>query len=117
MGETGQLAATGPAAAVLDPPAGPPNLDVPQPAPSAVREDLPSERLHRLADRAAARDGVRAVPGAFRELETPSGSHRTRAQDKGHYPAERDAGRLPDRSPTPVSFPITSEARPAYLRH
>src|SRR5664279_3546139 len=70
VGETWQLEATDPAASVVDPPAAPPNLDIPRPAPSAVREDLPSERLRRLADRAAAAlvlpvpvvDPVRALP-------------------------------------------------------
>src|SRR5664279_3212260 len=71
VGETWQLEATDPAAAVLDPPAAPPNLDVPQPAPSAVREDLPSERLRRLADRAAAAL-VLPVPAVDAERELPA---------------------------------------------
>ena len=54
MGETGQLAATGPAAAVLDPPAAPPGRDVSESAPVAAPQVLPSEQLRRLADRAAA---------------------------------------------------------------
>ena len=54
MGEDSTVSTADPAVPVIDPPAASPNLDVPQPAPSAVREDLPSERLRRLADRAAA---------------------------------------------------------------
>src|SRR5664279_2132825 len=71
VGETWQLEATDPAAAVLDPPAAPPNLDIPQPAPSAVREDLPSERLRRLADRAAAALAL-PVPAVDHEQELPA---------------------------------------------
>ena len=54
MGESGPVHAAEPAVAVTGPPAASPGRAVPQPAPSAVREDLPSERLRRLADRAAA---------------------------------------------------------------
>ena len=60
MGETGQLAATGPAAAMADPPAASPGRDVPESAPVAAPQVpagpqvLRSERLQRLAERAAA---------------------------------------------------------------
>ncbi len=60
-----------PAAAVTGPPAASPNLDVPQPAPSAVREDLPSERLRRLADRAAAALAL-PVPAVDHERQLPA---------------------------------------------
>ena len=56
---------------MVDPPAAPPNLDVPQPAPSAVREDLPSEQLRRLADRAAAALAL-PVPAVDHERALPA---------------------------------------------
>ena len=77
MGETGQLAATGPAAAVLDPPAASPGRAVPESAPAAAPQVpagpqvLPSERLRRLADRAAA-VLVLPVPAVDHERELPA---------------------------------------------
>jgi integrase len=67
VGETDQLAAIDPVSAVLDPPAAPPGRDGPEPAASAVREDLPSARLARLAAATAAEldlAGVGAVADA-----------------------------------------------------
>ena len=70
MGDSGTLHAAEPAVAVAGPPAASPNLDVPQPAPSAVREDLPSARLRRLADRAAAALAL-PVPAVDHEQALP----------------------------------------------
>ncbi len=60
VGESSTVSTADPAAVSIDPPSARPGRDAPEPAPSAVREDLPSERLARLADRAAA---ALALPG------------------------------------------------------
>ncbi len=54
MGESGTVHAAEPAAAVAGPPAASPGRAVPESAPGAVPQVLPSERLRRLADRSAA---------------------------------------------------------------
>ena len=73
MGQTDQLAAIDPASAVLEPPAAAPGRAVHEPAPfaapqvPAVREDLPSVRLARLAAMTAAEldlAGIGAVADA-----------------------------------------------------
>ena len=54
MGESSTVHAAEPAVAVAGPPAASPGRAVPESAPVAAPQVLPSERLRRLADRAAA---------------------------------------------------------------
>ena len=71
MGESSTVHAAEPAVAMAGPPAAPPGPDAPEPAPSAVREDLPSVRLARLADRAAVALAL-PVPAVDHERELPA---------------------------------------------
>ena len=104
MGETGQLAATGPAAAVLDPPAASPSRAVPESAPAAAPQVpagpqvLPSERLRRLADRAAAAlalpvpavDPVRELPAEAMARVLDAVEASTAASTKRAYRSDWD---------------------------
>ena len=121
MGESSTVHAAEPAVAVAGPPAGPPNLDVPQPAPSAVREDLPSERLRRLADRAAAAlalpvpavDPVRELPAEAMARVLDAVEASTAASTKRAYRSDWDrfAGWAGRRRFPPLPAP------PAVLAH
>src|SRR5664279_6180665 len=70
VGESGTVHAAEPAAAVAGPPAASPGRAVPESAPVAAPQVLPSEQLRRLADRSAAAlvlpvpavDAERALP-------------------------------------------------------
>ena len=71
MGETWQLEATDPAAAVLDPPAASPGPQLADEASSAAPQVLRSEQLRRLADRTAAALAL-PVPAVDAERELPA---------------------------------------------
>jgi hypothetical protein len=73
VGESSTLDAAEPAAAVADPPAASPGRAVPESAPGAAPQVLPSEQLRRLADRAAAALAV-PVPAVKASLTNPARS-------------------------------------------
>ena len=71
MGESSTVHAAEPAVAVAGPPAASPGRAVPESAPVAAPQVLPSERLRRLADRSAAAL-VLPVPAVDAERELPA---------------------------------------------